>query len=79
MSSNEALLWGAYIEKRGSLNAGLRIEHGAALVAYMSGKTVKKTAKIEDFIPQRGAPKAQSDDEMLEAFMKAARLQNGNN
>ena len=79
MTNDEALIWSAYIHKHGSLNTGLRVEHGAALIAYMSGKTVKKTAKVEDFMPKRGKPKQQSDDEMLAMFMKAARVQNGNN
>lgn len=60
MAFDEYMMWMAYREKHGSLNLGLRVEHGAALVAWsMQG------GEFERFLPQRGGPQAISLEQAM--------------
>lgn len=51
LSYEEALKWQAYRKKRGSLNLGLRLEEGFALVATAISRSVGGKAKFDDFAP----------------------------
>ena len=51
MAYSEALMWSAFIRKRGSLNTGLRLENGFALLAVMINRAVGGKATMEDFMP----------------------------
>ena len=56
MTHIEARRWQAYMEQRGTLNLGLRIEAGFALLATQINRALGGKAKIEDFLPQRKQP-----------------------
>jgi hypothetical protein len=58
LSHDEASAWFEYIRRRGSLNAGLRIEIGFAMLAQAMFALHGKSKKIEDFMPNRDQPKA---------------------
>lgn len=51
MTHTEALSWQAYIQKRGSLNIGRRLESAAGLLAMVINRSVGGKAKMEDFMP----------------------------
>lgn len=54
LSYNEALSWMAYVEQNGSLNLGLKIERGFALLATILNNLHGGKATFDDFLPQRG-------------------------
>lgn len=60
ISYSEFCRWAAYRRKRGSLNHGMRVERGAALLAtlYVNSKRGKDTAAYElhDFAPYHDKP-----------------------
>jgi hypothetical protein len=60
LSYAEVQKWGAYRRKRGTLNWGMRIERGAALLASMyTNAHLKKGAtpvSIHDFMPNADEP-----------------------
>ena len=51
LSYEEVLRWQAFRKKRGSLNVGLRLEEGFALVATAISRSVGGKAKFDDFAP----------------------------
>lgn len=57
VSHAEAMRWLEYLEQRGSLNLGTRMESGFALLAVIMAKGFKlkhhtgRDLKIEDFLP----------------------------
>lgn len=51
MTYSEALMWSAFIKKRGSLNVGMRLENGFALLAVMINRALGGKAKMEDYMP----------------------------
>lgn len=55
LSHEEVCRWAVYRGKRGSLNLGLRIENGAALIAHMLANWHRKDDvppfKVKDFAP----------------------------
>lgn len=53
MSVHEVVTWQKYIEENGTLDVGRKVDAAAALLAFMSGKTAKPDAKIEDFLPRK--------------------------
>lgn len=48
----------AYIRKRGTLNTGMRVEHGAALIACVLANINSKKGgfKVYDFMPHEEEP-----------------------
>lgn len=62
MTYAEALQWSAYIKKRGSLNAGLRLEAGFALLATMLSRAHGGKADMDDFMPHFDKPEANIED-----------------
>lgn len=54
LSYNEALSWMAYVEQNGSLNLGLKIERGFALLATILNNLHGGKATFDDFLPKRG-------------------------
>lgn len=62
----EFLQWAAYRQKRGSLNIGMRVERGAALIAalYSNSKRGRdaETLHIHDFSPYSDQPEITLDD-----------------
>jgi hypothetical protein len=51
ISHEEALKWSAYREKRGTLNLGLRLEAGFALIATTINRALGGKAEMQDFMP----------------------------
>lgn len=58
LSYDEFVSWVMYRRKRGSLNLGLRIEEGSALLAmlYANSKSKDGGYKIHDFAPHMDKP-----------------------
>jgi len=51
MTYQEALAWGLYIDRYGSLHAGRRLEAGSALIALQTHRLGGGTAELLDFMP----------------------------
>jgi hypothetical protein len=51
ISYAEAVTWKHYIDRRGSLNLGRRLEAGVALLAFQQNRINGGKAKLEDFMP----------------------------
>jgi hypothetical protein len=49
----EFVSWYAYIKKRGTLNVGLRLEMGFAMLAQVTNNSMGGKSKFEDFMPKR--------------------------
>ena len=64
MSYTEALDWQSYVEARGTLNLGMRLEAGFALIALSINRALGGHARMEDFMPHFDAPDASLDDVM---------------
>lgn len=66
MSHNEFLTWLKYRQKRGSLNLGLRVERGSALLASMYANIKSKDGwyKIHDFAPHHDQPEITLEEAM---------------
>ncbi|WP_338136973.1 phage tail assembly protein T [Pseudomonas lactis] len=60
LTYNEALSWMAYVEQNGSLNLGLKLEKGFALLATILNNVHGGKASFEDFLPQRGEPEEEA-------------------
>lgn len=65
MSHREFVSWVKYRQMRGSLNTGMRIEAGFALIAslFMSYIT-KSDYTVHDFMPHNPAPEPSVEDAM---------------
>lgn len=51
MTYQEALAWGRYIDRYGSLHTGRRLEAGSALVALQTHRLSGGMAELLDFMP----------------------------
>ncbi len=51
MSFSEALMWSAYIKKRGSLHVGMRIENAAAVLARLINAARGINSSMYDYMP----------------------------
>ncbi|MGE8411926.1 MAG: hypothetical protein ACN6QY_06115 [Pseudomonas sp.] len=51
MTYQEALAWGRYIDRYGSLHTGRRLEAGSALVALQTHRLGGGVAELLDFMP----------------------------
>lgn len=69
MSYAEFCRWVAYRQRRGSLHPGMRVEHGAALVASILANVNSKKGgfKPQDFMPHMQA-EAMSLEEAMEQW-----------
>ncbi len=58
MPYREFLQWRRYRQKRGTLNLGLRMDRGSALLAmlYANAKSGKAKYRIWDFLPHEDEP-----------------------
>lgn len=58
LSHSEFLVWMKYRQKRGSLNLGMRIERGSALLAtlYANSKSKNGGYQLHDFAPHHDQP-----------------------
>lgn len=62
MSYPEFLSWRAYMHQTGTLNLGVRIEHGVALLATIFNRGFGGKAEFSDFLPDREtAPEPETD------------------
>lgn len=71
ITHDEFLLWVDYIRKRGSLNVGLRLESGFALLATMVNRALGGKAQMTDFTPHldKQEPKGMtSPEEFMRIF-----------
>lgn len=70
MSHAEALNWMGFIQRRGTLNLGLRMEAGFALLAWLlcKGFKIKKEGgasfKLEEFAPHLGEFDLEEEEEL---------------
>ena len=64
LSHIEALKWQAYIEKRGTLDLGLRLEAGFAMLAWQINRALGGKAEMNDFMPHFDEPEASLSDVM---------------
>jgi hypothetical protein len=51
MSYAEALQWREFLERRGTVHLGMRLEAGFALIALSINRAIGGKAKIKDFMP----------------------------
>ncbi|TDV54480.1 hypothetical protein EC919_104216 [Pseudomonas graminis] len=68
MTYVEAMDWMRYRLQTGSLNLGLRLDEGFALLATVFNNVMGGKAKFSDFMPDRGfqdAPKAATPQDLL--------------
>jgi len=56
LSFAEAQAWSAYMRKRGSLNVGMRLEYGFALIARSINNALGGHATMRDFMPHADQP-----------------------
>lgn len=68
MSYKEYLSWCRYRSKRGSLNVGMRVEHGSALLGalYANSKSKHGGLTVYDFAPHHERPEITLDQAMKE-------------
>jgi len=62
MSVAEAMQWVEYIQKRGSLNVGLRVEAAVAVLSTQVNRALGGKSELQDFMPHWDQPEAQLDD-----------------
>ena len=62
MSYAEYRAWTAYMQKRGSLNVGLRLEAGFAVVSTQINHALGGKAEVSDFAPHLDQRVASVDD-----------------
>jgi hypothetical protein len=68
MTYVEAMDWMRYRLQTGSLNLGLRLDEGFALLATVFNNVMGGKAKFSDFMPDRGfkdGPKAATPQDLL--------------
>jgi hypothetical protein len=63
----EAMQWHTYLERRGTLNLGLRIEEGFALLAMMINRALGGRANMSAFMPHFGPMQAPASSEPISA------------
>ena len=51
MTYSEALLWSAFIKKRGTIHIGMRLENSTAVLAFLINRAVGGKAEMSDFMP----------------------------
>lgn len=56
--------WAEYLRLRGSLNVGLRVEQGFALLAMMLSRAFGGKADMEDFMPHFDKPEPDINEVM---------------
>ena len=66
MSYSEALLWQEYLEKRGTVHIGMRLEACTALLAMMINRALGGKATIETFMPHLEEKEPSVEDAMKE-------------
>ncbi|EWS53024.1 hypothetical protein [Methylibium sp. T29] len=62
MSYQEAMAWAEYIRRRGSLNWGMRLESGFALLATQINRALGGKAEFEDFMMHKDVVEADISD-----------------
>ncbi|MGI4841031.1 MAG: hypothetical protein ACRYF9_25865 [Janthinobacterium lividum] len=73
MSYPEFLSWRAYMHQTGTLNLGLRIEQGVALLATIFNRGFGGKAEFSDFLPDR-EPAPEPDKDAQAVGMDIMRL-----
>ena len=56
LSYDEVQAWSAYMERRGSLHVGMRLEYGFALLASIVNNALGGHATMRDFMPHIEQP-----------------------
>jgi hypothetical protein len=64
MSYAEAQDWAEYIERRGSINLGKRMEYGFALVGMLISRATGGKATMKDFMPHSNAVSDYENEEV---------------
>lgn len=70
MTHQEFISWRAYIEKRGSLNMGTRIDRGFALISTIVSRAAGGKATMMDFMPHADKPKEEASIMGVFAMLK---------
>lgn len=68
LSYTEVLSWMAYVEQNGTLNLGLKIERGVALIATILNNVHGGKANFDDFLPKRGEPEEEVEASAQDLF-----------
>jgi hypothetical protein len=68
LTYQEALDWFAFIRKRGSLNIGMRLEAGFALLAAMYSNAHGGKGSMEDFMPHTDKEDGMSIDRAFKSL-----------
>lgn len=63
MSYVEATQWMHYARKRGTLNLGVRVELGFAMLALLIVKALGGRAELRDFMPSTSAWESEDEEE----------------
>lgn len=61
ISYEEAQSWAAYMDKRGSLHVGMRLEYGFAMLARIVNNALGGHATMRDFMPHADQPDSLAD------------------
>ena len=69
MTHAEARMWSAYMSKRGSLNVGLRVEMGTALLAWQLHHALGGKSKMDVFMPNVVRRSDEPQEDMKEATL----------
>lgn len=64
ISVAEMYAWQAFRERRGSLHLGMRVEAGAALIAWQIHRALGGKAKLEEFMAHADDGEASLEDVM---------------
>lgn len=62
MSYQEAMAWAQYTRRRGSLNWGMRLESGFAMLSTQINRALGGKADIEDFMMHKDEAEADIND-----------------
>ncbi|WP_232966897.1 phage tail assembly protein T [Pseudomonas koreensis] len=76
MTYVEAMNWMRYARKAGSLNLGIRLEHGFAMLATLLNNVHGGKATFDDFLPDRGQkpePKEATPQDLLALLQSVKR------
>ena len=69
MSYAEALMWQEFLEKRGTVHIGMRLEACTALIATMMNRRWGGKATMETFMPHLEEKESSLEDVMKELVM----------
>lgn len=73
VTHDEYVSWCAYVKKNGTLNIGMRLEMGFAMLAHVTNNTMGGKTKLEDFLPRREPEAAAALTDVFSLIQSKAR------